>query len=512
MCIVCSWLPLLVATPLRRHSCPLLSLPPRLTPHPRSLSSPSLSLSLPLPPLTCRKLSSWAPDPLRWRPWRRRGATTPSTSPSCPAPASGESPVARSHAEGAEPRQSPAHLLPTPSPPPPFRRWVMPFSRQHTLTALSFMPLLSWPLKVAFVQVGCPISRHFLPWRCRCCQRLSAVCTRGRSGSSRGGGGGGRGGTQWSAMQRAACVLTFLCLARRRFPCHVTLCSGGCASFTTNPWGWATCRPPGRWTSRTGRVGGLPCEAASFLALPRSLLGWAGVAACASLWWVVWGGSEGCGRSPPRALRKARSCSTCHAKRPHPAPHRPPHPAGQCNDGLFRLAGEGRLKVRQPLVAPTAVALPATTASAAARASRLRRRLPPCPSLFASVNFNRSPADDYWQGGPAGGQRSGWVLLPRRAMDRVRARGTPSDRRSPGPRRGRRGGPALPCPALPLLPASAVIATQPAPLPTPAPSPLWRSGDHPRGRGSEAAGRRVLLRRGVPVQPEPALPARDGRG
>lgn len=34
----------------------------------------------------------------------------------------------------------------------PRKRWVMPFSRQHTLTALSFMPLVPWALKVKFVQ------------------------------------------------------------------------------------------------------------------------------------------------------------------------------------------------------------------------------------------------------------------------------------------------------------------------------------------------------------------------
>lgn len=59
-------------------------------------------------------------------------------------------------------------------------RWVMPFSRQHTLTALSFMPLVPWALKVKLVQVGA--SGH-----CRALRggsRPVCECARGAGSSS----------------------------------------------------------------------------------------------------------------------------------------------------------------------------------------------------------------------------------------------------------------------------------------------------------------------------------------
>lgn len=109
----------------------------------------------------------------------------------------------------------------------------MPFSRQHTLTALSFMPLVPWALKVKFVQVGAS----------------------GRGGHCRALRGGSRPVCECARGAGSGAVKLDDQAYHRACNLPPALCSGGSRSSSSTPWASATCRPPGRWMSRIGQVG-----------------------------------------------------------------------------------------------------------------------------------------------------------------------------------------------------------------------------------------------------------------
>ena len=134
--------------------------------------------------------------------------------------------------------------------PPAHRRWVMPFSRQHTLTALSFMPLVPWALKVKFVQASGAqvhsLQRCLMQWQAGSMLSMlpsgrvslpAPVCCSAVTAARR---------TPAAPPPLSALPLCARCSSD---------CSGGSRSSSSTRWGWATCRPPARWTSRTGQVG-----------------------------------------------------------------------------------------------------------------------------------------------------------------------------------------------------------------------------------------------------------------
>lgn len=126
----------------------------------------------------------------------------------------------------------------------------MPFSRQHTLTALSFMPLVPWALKVKFVQASGAqvhsLQRCLMQWQAGSMLSMlplgrvslpASVCCSAVTAARH---------TPAAPPPLSALPLCARCSSD---------CSGGSRSSSSTRWGWATCRPPARWTSRTGQVG-----------------------------------------------------------------------------------------------------------------------------------------------------------------------------------------------------------------------------------------------------------------